>query len=190
MKRLSLITAISAAFVLPGLAQAASSDSATLALDATVNSTCYIAAATFDALSFSAQVDGTTALLTPVALTPATDVPAYCNDGTTTLKMKSLNQGLKADVAVIAAGTFAGINTTSETSILPYTTSGGTWAGVAFNSQFDSNAQGADTDATLMTTTAINGNIVVPVLLDSYAGLPVLAGSYTDTITVTIATAP
>lgn len=191
MKRLSLITAISAALVLPGLVQAADSTaSATLGLSADVQGTCFMgsggtSATTFDTatLSLTNDVSTTTALLTTNAHANQKITKAYCNTAST-LAMTSTNGGLKAaDVSTITAGTFAGDNTTSGTSILHYHTSASTWAGVALTAEL---ATASDTDGALAPTGAVNGDFTTTVTLDSQSTNPVLKGHYADIITVTI----
>lgn len=192
MKRLSLITAISAALVLPGLVQAADSTaSATLGLSADVQGTCFMgsggtSATTFDTdtLSLTSDVSPTTALLTTNAHANQKITKAYCNTAST-LEMTSTNGGLKAtDVSTITAGTFAGDNTTSGTSILHYRTSGSTWAGVALTTELKTAP--AATQGAMTPTGAVNGDFTTTVTLDSQSPNPVLKGHYEDIITVTI----
>ena len=186
MKRLSLATAI-AVLSMTGSAQAANSDSATVALTATVASTCYIADANFTpgSLDFGSQIDGTTAVLTEAGINAT--VGGYCNDATTTLGLASTNGGLHdSSTPTIAAGTFAGVTDGVTGRFLHYTTAASTWAGVAFDTEMAT----ATSTAGALATTAINGTIDITVTLDDQGTNPVLAGIYTDTITVTISTGP
>jgi spore coat protein U-like protein len=186
MKKIQQLNITLASLLVVPVAYAANTDSETVDLTATVASTCLIDAGGFSDINFSSQIDGTTALLTPGAMTVTAD--AYCNDNTTTVKIKSLNGGLflATPPAIAASSDFAGVVDGTGRG-LPYTI-GGDWKGVALTT-FDSNAQADNTDATVLTTNAINGTISLDVTLDSQTH-PVLAGIYSDTITITITTAP
>ncbi len=184
MKKLLLATAV-AAISATG-AYAADTDSATVGLTATVASTCFIAEDNFApaSLDFSSQVSTETAILAEAGLTATVD--GYCNDNTTTVTLASANGGLQNSTApTIAAGTFAGDNTTAGTSILPYATSSSDWAGVALDTELDSDSGTAGA----LATNAINGTFTTTVTLDAQTD-PVLAGTYTDTITLTVLTGP
>lgn len=190
MKRLSLVTTISVAIALPNLAQAANNDSATISMKADVAPTCYFTGAatefagatTAAPLDFSTQIDSTTAILTPAAKTVT--ATAYCNDNGTTLTMVSANAGfLNSSPPSAVTGTFA--NTAGNSSLLSYTATGD-WGGTLTAFPASTTESGSLLPAN---PGAINDTITVDITLAAQTD-PVLAGSYADTLTVKIATAP
>lgn len=183
MKRI-LPTALAAtlASLAVGGVQAANNDSATVTLTTTVANTCYIPADTFTAVSFGAsEINADTALLTDGTTSTQTIADVYCNFGGTTLTVSSPAAGMtNTSAPTILSGDFAGDNATPGTSILPYTA----------KAQWESTSATYDSDsgsnATITVSGANRADLSIIVTMDDQKD-PLLAGTYTDTVTVTIA---
>jgi len=188
------IAVVIAAFPFADAVYAAATDSATVDLTATVPGVCYIADATFDTnVNLSDKIDSTTALLDTSVSGTTPKVVGYCNNAGTIMRMASANKGIMLPSAPIAqAGVFAGTTVVNDV-YLPYTVSAD-WEGVGTDANFVSDGE-ISTDPTLNTPVLssggpINGTITLTINLNDQSTNPVLAGTYTDTLTVQIATTP
>ena len=162
--------------------QAADSDSATVALTTTVANTCYISSDSFTAISFGAsEINADTALLTDGTTATQSISDVYCNFAGTTVTVSSPVAGMRNTSApTIIAGDFAGDNSTSGVSILPYTAKA-QWGSLSATYDSDSGS-----NATVAVSGANRADLSITVALDNQKD-PLLSGSYTDTVTVAIA---
>lgn len=179
MKKL-LVTATLAAMVGTG-AVAADSDSMTFNLSGTVDPTCVIASSGFAFVLDG--VDAATATL-PTGDFFSSVTNAYCNTAGAVLTMTSANGGLVLSSAPpTPIGDFFG----DASEPLPYEATANWAVGdggpglILLSTDL--------TGTTTAQTSAINGSLVVQVDIDPQT-TPMIAGSYVDTLTVTIDLTP
>lgn len=177
MKKL-LIAAV--ALSAPSAAYAANTDSEALSLSATVADTCYIDTAIAGTFDFGFQVSADTALLTASAIT-STAGSGYCNNANGVISLETTSGGLDIATDVATTGDFAPQN-------LPYTAVA-TWDTETATLTTTGDGGAAAVSASDGTANAINAPISVEVTLASQSN-PVVAGSYSDTLTVTLDLVP
>ena len=183
MKRI-LMTALAAmlASISTTNLRAADNDSATVTLTTTVADTCYISNPSFTGISFGAsEINADTALLTDGTTATQSITDVYCNFAGTTVTVSSPAAGMRnTSASTILSGDFAGDNSTSGVSILPYTAKA-QWNTISATYDSDSGA-----NATAAVSGANRADLSITVTMDNQKD-PLLAGTYTDTVTVAIA---
>ena len=183
MKRIPLTTLATMLVSLSAISvQAANNDSATVNLTTTVASTCHISTNSFTAISFGASdINTDTALLTDGTTATQAITDVYCNFSGTTVTVSSPAAGMtNSSAPTIITGDFAGDNATSGTSILPYTAKA-QWGSLSTTYDSDSGS-----NATVAVSGANRADLSITVTMDNQKD-PLLAGTYTDVVTVAIA---
>lgn len=179
MKKLLVVASIAAACSVSGSVYAVANGGAIVYLTATVPPTCVISTATFSnsTVDLSEQIDANSATLTTAPVSVGS-VNAMCNGNNTQLSMRSVNTGLSMTDAITVTGTFA-------PQILPYTVSAN-WAGFGMTY-----LSGADDFQNLLPSFPgpISGVLSATVQLEPQQ-YPLIAGTYNDTLIVTVSTGP
>lgn len=133
---------------------------------------------TFDGTTLTLTLSDSTALLPSFGVTLTAD--AMCNFDSLPVAISSANTGMTIDTAVASVGEF--IDTIHYTADVDWHTSADILG-------IDTSTEDEDSDSDLIN--AHNGDLVIVISsIGSQVGTPVLAGSYSDTLTIEIGTEP